>query len=274
MGETARGRLSILDRIYGWLLNDHFIMTVIIINAVIIFVQESTGATPILDVLDAGCTLIFLCEMIAKQRKLGIRGYWKSGMNLFDGLIVLLSVPSMVALFLPESVPNLSFLLALRMFRIFRFFRLVRFFPGIDVIFSNFRLALRQSYGIMLSFVVLIITFALISCCLFSRAAPEFFATPLDSFYSIFRLFTIEGWYEIPDAVAQGLHSPVMLHVVRIYFCALLIAGGIIGMSLINSIFVDAMVSDNNDDVKAQLDKLEAKVDELTRLLQERRGND
>lgn len=52
---------------------------------------------------------------------------------------------------------------------------------------------------------------------------------------------------------------------VRIYFCALLILGGIIGMSFINSIFVDAMVSDNNDDVKEQLDEMQKTLDEIKR---------
>ena len=50
-----------------------------------------------------------------------------------------------------------------------------------------------------------------------------------------------------------------------------IIGGGIIGMSLINSIFVDAMVSDNNDDVKSQLSEMEAKIDELTKLLTEKK---
>jgi voltage-gated sodium channel len=43
----------------------------------------------------------------------------------------------------------------------------------------------------------------------------------------------------------------------------LLIAGGIIGMSLINSIFVDAMVSDNNDELEKKIDRLEKKIDQL-----------
>ena len=64
---------------------------------------------------------------------------------------------------------------------------------------------------------------------------------------------------------------PIAASLVRIYFSLLLIAGGIIGMSLINSIFVDAMVSDNNDDVKAQLSEMEAKIDELTKLLTEKK---
>jgi voltage-gated sodium channel len=54
---------------------------------------------------------------------------------------------------------------------------------------------------------------------------------------------------------------------VRVYFCTLLIGGGIIGMSLINSIFVDALAADNNDDVKAKLDVLEQKIDALQKSL-------
>ncbi len=41
-------------------------------------------------------------------------------------------------------------------------------------------------------------------------------------------------------------------------------------MSLINSIFVDAMVEDNNDDIKLQLHNIEEK---LNRLLEEKENN-
>jgi len=48
----------------------------------------------------------------------------------------------------------------------------------------------------------------------------------------------------------------------------MLIGGGIIGLSLINSIFVDTMVSDNNDDLKEQICSLEEKIDKLEKLLE------
>jgi len=82
----------------------------------------------------------------------------------------------------------------------------------------------------------------------------------------MFQMFTVEGWYEIPNAVAHNLPG-VWTHIVRVYFCTLLIGGGIIGMSLINSIFVDALAADNNDDVKAKLDVLEQKIDALQKSL-------
>ena len=49
----------------------------------------------------------------------------------------------------------------------------------------------------------------------------------------------------------------------KIYFSILLFMGGIIGMSLVNSIFVDAMAADNNDEVLEKLSQLEEKLDKI-----------
>ena len=46
--------------------------------------------------------------------------------------------------------------------------------------------------------------------------------------------------------------------------------GGIIGMSFLNSIFVDAMVTDNNDDVKEQLRILQQSVDDVKEQLKQK----
>ena len=127
---------------------------------------------------------------------------------------------------------------------------------------QGFKLAMKQSWGVLMAFAVLIFIFGLINCSLFGNIVPEFFGNPLLSIYSVFRICTVEGWYEIPDAIAAATtHS--MAHVVRIYFSTLLIGGGIIGMSFINSVFVDAMAEDNNDDVKEQLDRIERKLKDL-----------
>lgn len=40
--------------------------------------------------------------------------------------------------------------------------------------------------------------------------------------------------------------------------------GGIIGMSLVNSIFVDAMAEDNNDEVLEKLKQVEEQLKKLT----------
>lgn len=127
-----------------------------------------------------------------------------------------------------------------------------------------FKVALKESYAILLSFLVIIVIFGLINCSLFSEADPEHFETPLRSIYSVFQICTVEGWYEIPNTVAEYYgYTSTTAEFIRLYFCFILILGGIIGMSFINSIFVDAMVADNNDDVKLKLDEIEEKVNRL-----------
>lgn len=243
-------------------LNDKFILTVILLNAVIIYLQTCAIDNIWIQTIDMLCTLIFLVEMIVKHREYGVKGYWSSGWNRMDGILVLVSLPSLITFFIPAGHLDLSFLLILRLLRTFRFLRLLHFFPNVTPVFKGFKLALRESYAILFCFFILIIVFGLINCSLFKDIAPKYFSTPMTSIYSVFRICTVEGWYDIPDVIAAAT-TPTIGSLVRFYFCLLLVMGGIIGMSLINSIFVDAMVSDNNDDVKAKLDEIEKKLDQL-----------
>lgn len=252
--------MRLLKKIF---LNEHIILGVIILNAAIIFAQESGINCLALSIADLICTLIFIVEMAVKQAVYGIRGYWRSGWNRLDGILVILSLPSVVAFFVPAGVlGNLSVLLVLRLLRVLRFFRILHVFPNFSTIAKNFGKAMRDSYGVFAGFLVLIVIVALISCALFRDSAPEYFATPIDSIYSIFRICTGEGWNEIPDTIAEG-STIVTARWVRLYFSILLVICSIIGLSLVNSIFVDAMVSDNNDDLEKKIDELNRKIDSL-----------
>ena len=121
---------------------------------------------------------------------------------------------------------------------------------------------MRRSYAVFVGMIIIIVIIAIIGCGLFKDVAPEYFATPLDAIYTTFRIFTGEGWNEIPDAVAGAMGGGAA-HFIRLYFCLVLVLGCIVGMSLLNSIFVDAMVSDNNDDVKEQLKSIEETLAEI-----------
>ncbi|MBO7134193.1 MAG: ion transporter [Bacteroidales bacterium] len=250
---------KLFERVF---LNEKFIFAIILLNAAVIFAEESDVESVVLNIIDIVCTFIFIIEMIVKHIHLGFRGYWKSGWNRLDGILVILSLPSVASLFFPHTGIDLSILMIFRLLRVLRFFRVMHFFPNFTQIIKNFKLAMKQSYAILLAFFVIIVIFGLVNCALFKEIAPDYFSTPLDSIYAVFQLFTVEGWYEIPNTIAEAT-SPTIGSLVKFYFCLLLILGGIVGMSFINSIFVDAMVSDNNDDVKEKLEELERKIDQL-----------
>ena len=245
-------------------LNEKFILIVILINSVLIYMQVSGYENHIMGVLDLICTFIFLIEMIIKHEELGLQGYWKDGWNRLDGTLVILSLPSVAALFVPNDMADLSFLLIFRLLRVLRFFRVLHFFPNFTKVVAGFKRAMRESYAILLSFLVIIVIFALINCSLFRDADPVHFGTPLRSIYAVFQICTVEGWYEIPNGIAEmyGISSSTA-EFVRLFFCFQLILGGIIGMSFINSIFVDAMVQDNNDEVEKRLTKMQQTLDEI-----------
>lgn len=258
-----------MERLKKIILNDKFILVIILLSAIAIFLQASNINNIWVEIVDLMCTIIFIIEMVVKHVEYGWKGYWSSSWNRLDGILVILSLPSLVEYLLPSGMLDLSFLMVLRLLRTFRFLRILHFFPNFNQIIVGFKLALRESYGILFCFLVLIVVFGLINCSLFKDIAPEYFSTPMDSIYSIFRICTVEGWYEIPDSIATAT-SPKIAGIVRFYFCILLVMGGIIGMSFINSIFVDAMAYDNNNDVKDKLDELEKKID---RLLEEKKDN-
>lgn len=245
-------------------LNEKFILSVIFVNSFIIYLQATDDSCIILNLLDVTCTIIFLIEMIIKHAILGWKRYWKSGWNRLDGILVILSIPSVLALFIPNGMASLSILLLFRLIRVLRFFRIMHFFPNFSKIVKGFKIAMRESYAILLSFLVLIVIFGLLNYSLFKDADPEHFQTPLHSIYAMFQICTVEGWYEIPNTLAAYYgDSSLVAEFVRAYFCILLLFGGIIGLSFINSVFVDAMVADNNDDIKKQLDEIQNTLNEL-----------
>ena len=243
------------------LLNEKLLLAIVILNVVVIFIQECGVDHMALSLTDIVCTLIFVAEMVVKHREYGVKGYWRDRWNALDGIVTILSIPALLAYLIPE-IASINAIIIFRALRVFKLFRTARRFPNLTEIWSGFKLALRQSAGFLLGYFIVIVVIAMFNSALFGKVAPEYFDTPLDAIYSVFQLFTVEGWYEIPNAVVGDL-SPVWTHIIRFYFCLLLIGGGIIGMSLINSIFVDALAADNNDDVKAKLDVLEQKLDRL-----------
>ena len=243
------------------LLNEWVMLAVTLLNVAVIFLQECGLQSAVLNWIDIVCSLLFVVEMVLKHHQLGWRGYWREGWNVLDGVVTLLSLPALLVYLLPDMA-SYSAIVVFRSLRVFKLFRTAHHFPNLSEIWKGFKLAMRQSAAFLLGYFVVIVVVAMFNSALFGKMAPQYFATPLDGIYSMFQMFTIEGWYEIPNAVVGDM-APIWMHVVRIYFCLLLIGGGIIGMSLINSIFVDALAADNNDDVKAKLDQLEKKIDTL-----------
>ena len=236
-------------------------LALVIINTSIMYIGGFYNESYIFVVLDSIFTLLFLVEAIVKIKTYGWKAYWSDGWNKFDFVLVLCAMPSLLNL-VADTGLSTNILLSFRTFRAFKSFRLFQFIPNIEYLIRGVKLACKASFVVVIAFLILLLVFSILTSTIFGNIAPEYFGDPATATYSIFRLFTIEGWYEMPDAIAKNSQEG-MSTFAKVYFSILLFAGGIIGMSLVNSIFVDAMAQDNNDEVMDKLKEIEKKIDEM-----------
>lgn len=255
-------------RVKSYFLNDYFILCLIIANAALIFVQEFQLNGNFLDDIEPIFTILFVVEVIVKLKAYGVSKYFSVGWNRFDFILTVIAIPSLAVIFYNTDTLQLNIFLSLRVFRVFKFFRVIKFIPNATALVSSIQLALKASYIIIIGFFLTVFIVSLVTCSMYKNVAPEYFANPLQSFYSIFRLFSVEGWYEMPDLIASRT-SLTIGFLSKLYFVVLLLGGGIIGLSLVNSIFVDAMVSDNNDELLKEVSRLSKKIETLTEKIEE-----
>lgn len=255
----------------NFFIRDRNILYLIGINTVTIFLQAFPDFPPgflsFLEIVDTTITILFILEMVFKIQRYQWNGYISSWWNRLDFGLVVLSLPSLAIAFVDNAMVDLDFLLVLRVTRLFKFFRFLRFVPGVEHMILGVGRALRSSILVLLGFFIFLFISSLISTQLFHELSPEHFGNPVRSFYSVFKIFTVEGWFEVPDQVAENA-SEGMAFFTKLFFSFLLVTGGIIGLSIVNSIFVDAMVSDNNDELVEKVEELKAEIQELKALLQ------
>lgn len=184
-------------------LNERVMLGVIFCNAVVMFLLafEDLEKNPYLDGLDHLFTLFFAIEVAVRIGLLSWKVYISDRWNTFDFVVTLISMPSLLLLFF-KDIPDLSALLVFRVARVSKFFRFLRFIPDIQNLIQGAKRAIRASIFVFVVLFIYIFILSLFSCFLFKNVCPEHFKNPIDAFYSIFKIFTVEGWYEIPDLIS------------------------------------------------------------------------
>jgi voltage-gated sodium channel len=251
-------------------LSERNMMVAILINAIIIFLLYFPGYRndPLLESIDHLFILFFIIEAVVKIRYYKARGYFQDPWNRFDLTIVLLSIPSVLVNFIP--IPDTSLVIILRLFRLVRLVRFIRFIPNMGQLMTGLGRALKASVFVLGAVFFLNFLLAIFTCHIFGRVDPEHFGDPLIALYSIFQLFTLEGWNEIPADIVENLPSPIMVWGTRFYFGFVVLIGGIFGMSLANAVFVDEMTMDNNLELEQKIDKLHEEISDLKHILAEK----
>lgn len=263
-----------MKKLRDFLINEKTVVAAIVVNTVALFFMASTDkhtiTREIFFWIDYVCVIYFVVEAALKVGCVGCREYWKSSWNKFDFIVVVLSLPVLIEPLGIFETGAFAVLLVLRVGRLFRLFRALRFIPNRDHLIVGIQRALKASVGVFIALAIVNIVFAIGASMLFSDIAPDYFGNPAISIYSTFRVFTIEGWYEIPDAISAGAGDPTVGVLARLFFVVTVLVGGIIGLSLANAVFVDEMTMDNTEKLE---DKVDALLEEVRSLRKELRGS-
>lgn len=254
----------------SFFLGEQVILSAIVLNILVLFVlsfDDLSHRLYFLEYLDNLLTLFFFFEMLVKVRYFGWKSYFASDWNKLDFMIVVLTTPSLLLLFF--DLPDFSLLLILRALRVAKFFRFLKFVPNLNAILNGVGRAMRASVFVLMAFFLYNIIISLFTCYLFKDIAPEHFGNALTATYSIFKMFTLEGWYEIPEVIAARV-DPRLEFFTKFYFIFIVVTGGVFGLSIVNAIFVDEMVADNNDELEKRINQLEGKIDFLIEQIRQR----
>lgn len=253
-------------------LSERNMMAAIVLNALVIFLMyfRQFEQNNYLKYFDQLFIIIFLVEALIKLMVLKPRTYFANGWNRFDFFIVVASLPSLAIHFI--DIPDTSLFTLLRLFRLMRLIRFINFVPHIGKIIEGLARAIKASVFVLLALLFLDFMLAILTCHFYRDLAPDYFGDPLISAYSIFQMFTVEGWNEIPTMITEAdkENSIFFIWATRLYFVLVVLFGGIFGMSLANAVFVDEMTMDNTDVIEEKIDRLEIQLNELKTLLEKR----
>lgn len=249
-----------MKKVVQFLIKEYVVVAVIVLNTAALildgFPQIHAVYGDQLHRFDLFCMLFYVFEVIAKTRFLGFAGYWQSAWNKFDFIIVALGLPLLLDPFVEGEFKGAEVVLLLRMGRFLRFFRMLRFIPNAGQIWKGVIRSLKASVGVFLVLILLNLILAMGANLLFKDYSSEYFGDPYVSYYSMFKVFTIEGWFEIPDELAKQGLKDWDLFWLRSYFAFSVVIGGILGFSLANAVFVDEMTADNNDELEEMVVEL------------------
>ncbi|MDX1451332.1 MAG: ion transporter [Oleiphilaceae bacterium] len=169
-----------------------FVVTVIIFSALLIGAKTYPIPGQLLTImvwLDWAITFIFLIEIIIRflgeERK---RDFFKNGWNIFDTLIVVVSL---------VPINNSDLALVGRLVRIFRVLRMVSIIPELRLLLTSLLKAMPQlGYVVLLMFIIFYI-YAAIGTTFFAQINPVLWGDIAISMLTLFRVMTFEDWTDV-----------------------------------------------------------------------------
>lgn len=266
-----------MKRIVGHFYNESLILGLILINTGVIYLHSFDSLSEywrLLIFTDHIFTVYFLTELVVKifwsregimrNFSTGIKDYFTDPWHKVDFLAISCSVPSLIiALF--SNLTLLEFFVVFRALRIFKLIRVIEFIPNANEIARSVFIALRSISFIIISFLIYTTIVSLINVSLFKHNSPQYFANGFESFFTTFKVFSGDGFTDVVNNIAAHA-SPLKIYFTKFYFVAIVLTGSILGLSLINSVFIEEMNRKSKNTVEKGLSNIEKMHDKMISL--------
>jgi voltage-gated sodium channel len=247
-----------------------FILLVVILNTLVLSLQTinifGVKVSLFLDVINKICIGIYVVEAILEIIAWRL-SYFKNGWNVFDFIIVIISIIPMTSVF-----SSLRLFRFLRVLRTLTALRLISNITQLKKIIQAIILSLPGIAWTALLMITLYFIFSIIGINLFHDYSPETFGSFPVAFVTLFSLTTMEGWQDIVFPIVKQL--PLSW----IYFILFLSMSSYVLLNLIVGIVVDNIsniseAKDNDsmklDELKIELTKLNEQIMELNKKINE-----
>ncbi len=242
------------------------ILGVILFNAVILGMETSDPimdrAGPLIILLDKLCLSVFVVEIAAKLYARGIGGFFRRGWNIFDFVIVGISL-----------VPATQGLSVLRALRILRLLRVVSVAPSLRRVVEGLVNALPGMGSVFLLMGMIFYIGSVMATKLFGAFFPDWFGDLGRSAYSLFQIMTLESW-------SMGIARPVMeqFPYAWAFFVPFIMVTTFAVVNLLVGLIVNSMQDAHHaeDSVKTDTyrDEVLTRLTHLEKLIRERQGNE
>ena len=208
------------------------VIFIIIINAITIGVGTynlDDLLSKIISILDYSITIFFVIEIIIRfvgePKK---KDFFKSGWNIFDSAIVIISL---------IPIPNNSSFLLLRLLRVFRVLRIISVIPELKKIIEALLGSIKRVFYVGLLLFIILYIYASIGSILFNSDAPERWGDVGVSMITLFQVLTLSSWEQVMLPL-QGIYWWAW-----IYFFSFIIICGITMLNLLIAILVDVVIN-------------------------------
>lgn len=217
----------------------------VVINTVILamdglFTDEAT--TNMFQTFNLSFTIIFAIEMGAKLLGYGVKGYFSDKMNIFDGIVVILSLVEVIVMSGSGTLSAFRSVRIFRTFRVLRVTRLLRSLQFMSVIIEAITSTIDSSFYVGLLLILFLVIYSMIGSQLFAgrldnqgAGLRQNFDNFSDAFVVAFQLLTVENWN---DVLTVTLLSDVGAVLTCIYLISWIFLGNYVLLNLFLSILL------------------------------------